>query len=210
MTQVWIKQLASLSTKTGIAVKGSWCQRFSHMWTDVPLPRWCSQWSYQLWLFTLDWSEGFYVLLWLLLPCVTFTGSHHHQVHLFSDCHLRLYMLNFLVSVFGIGWCHKGKILKKKKKVTFYLQKIIQLVTSDHQDLWASSGRKYKLKRTKIPSFQNGLSTSWKTPSTDVLEVDGFKMISGFWNTTKARDNSCRLKSKKHWRLGLFVPSRLL
>lgn len=73
-----------------------------------------------------------------------------------------------------------------QEKVTFYLQKIIQLVTSDHRDLSASSGRKEKLKEQKSPHFKTVWAPSWKTPSPDVLEVDGFKMISGFWNTTKS------------------------
>lgn len=77
----------------------------------------------------------------LLLPCVTFTGLVHHpdttgtlQIVIVMSLHVKLWSVAF--------W---NRVMSQKKniqeKVTFYLEKIIQLVTSDHWDSSASSSR---------------------------------------------------------------------
>lgn len=83
----------------------------------------------------LYFCSGCYCLVWHSLVSSTIWTPQVHFRLSFTSLHVKLWSVGFWNRVMS----QRDNI---QEKVTFYLQKIIQLVTSDHWDLSASSGRK--------------------------------------------------------------------
>lgn len=104
VTHVWIKQLASLSADRNSS-NGELVFKHVDRCSPASVASDCLVWIDQ---------EALLPAPVVLAACVIrwFRPTSHHTYT--SDCLLRLSMLNFEVSVFGIGWCHRGKRCKKK------------------------------------------------------------------------------------------------